>query len=192
MITYLEPDILECEVKRTLESFTKSKASGSDGFSVELFQILKDDAVKVLYSVRQKIWKTQQWPQDWKRPVFIPIPKKYNAKEYSNYCTVALISHASKTMLKILQAKLNSTWTMKFQMFKQVLEKAEVPEIKLPTSAGSWKKQKSSRKTSISALLTMRKPLTVWITINCGKFWKRWDYQTTWPASWEICMQVRK
>ena len=83
-------------------------------------------------------------------------------------------------------------WTMTFQMFKLVLEKAEEPEIKLPTSAGSWKKQESSRKTSISALLTMPRPLTVWITINCGKFWKRWEYQTTWPASWEICMQVRK
>ena len=83
-------------------------------------------------------------------------------------------------------------WTVTFQMFKLVLEKAEEPEIKLPTSAGSLKKQKSSRKTSISALLTMPKPLTVWITINCGKFWKRWEYQTTWPASWETCMRVRK
>ena len=90
-------------------------------------------------------------------------------------------------MLKILQA-----WTVNFQMFKLVLEKAKEPEIKLPTSAGSSKKQESSRKTSLSALLTMPKPLTVWITINCGKFWKRWEYQTTWPASWEICMQVRK
>ena len=86
----------------------------------------------------------------------------------------------------------SNTWTMNSLMFKLVLEKAEEPEIKLPTSAGSWKKQESSRKTSISALLTMPKPLTVWITINCGKFWKRWEYQTTWPASWEICMQVRK
>ena len=83
-------------------------------------------------------------------------------------------------------------WTVNFLMFKLVLEKAEEPEIKLPTSAGSWKKQESSRKTSISAFLTMPKPLTVWITINCGKSWKRWEYQTTWPASWEICMQVRK
>ena len=83
-------------------------------------------------------------------------------------------------------------WTVNFQMFKLVLEKAEEPEIKLPTSTGSWKKQESSRKTSISALLTMPKPLNVWITINCGKFWKRWEYQTTWPASWGICMQVRK
>ena len=83
-------------------------------------------------------------------------------------------------------------WTVNFQMFKLVLEKAKEPEIKLPTSAGSWKKQESSRKTSISAFLTMPKSLTVWITINCGKFWKRWEYQTTWPASWEICKQVKK
>ena len=86
----------------------------------------------------------------------------------------------------------SNTWTVSFQMFKLVLEKAEEPEIKLPTSAWSWKKQESSRKASISALLTMPKPLTVWITKNCGKFWKRWEYQTTWSASWEICMQVRK
>ena len=83
-------------------------------------------------------------------------------------------------------------WTVNFLMFKLVLEKAEEPEIKLPTSSGSWEKQESSRKTSISALLTMPKPLTVWITANCGKFWKRWEYQTTWPASWEICIQVKK
>ena len=119
-------------------------------------------------------------------------PKKGNAKECSNYRTIALISHASKVMLKILQARLSNMWTVNFLMFKLVLEKEEEPEIKLPTSAGSWKKRESSRKTSISALLTMPKPLTVWITINCGKFWSRWEYQTTWSASWEICMQVRK
>ena len=123
---------------------------------------------------------------------FIPIPKKGNAKECSNYCTVALISHASKVMLKIPLSRFHSTRTMNFQMFKLVLEKAEEPEIKLPTSAELWKKQESSRKTSISALLTMPKPLTVWITINCWQFWKRWEYQTTWSAFWEICMQVRK
>ena len=99
--------------------------------------------------------------------------------------------HTSKVMLKILQG-FSNTWTMNFQMFKLVLEKAGKPEIKLLTSAGSSKKQESSRKTSISALLTMPKPLTVWITINCGKFWKRWEYQTTLPASWETCMQVKK
>ena len=168
MITDIEPDILECEVKWALESITANKATGGDGIPVELFQILKDDAVKVLHSIYQQIWKTQQWPQECKRSVFIPIPKKSNAKECSNYHTIALISHASKVMLKILQARLQQY--VNFQMFKLVLEKAEEPEIKLPTSAGSWNKQESSRKTSISALLTMPKPLTVWITINCGKF----------------------
>ena len=104
--------------------------------------------------------------------------------------------HSSHTLVKwcskFSKQGFSNTWTMNFQMFKLVLEKAEEPEIKLPTPAGSLKKQENSRKTSISALLTMPKPLTVWITINCGKFWKRWEYQTTWPAYWEICMQVRK
>ena len=102
VITHLEPDILECEVKWVLGSITTNKARGGDGIPVELFQILKDDAVKVLHSIHQQIWKTQQWPQDWKRSVFIPIPKKGIAKECSNYHTIALISHASKAMLKIL------------------------------------------------------------------------------------------
>ena len=106
MITHLEPDILECEVKWALGSITVNKASGGDGIPVELFQILKDDAVKLLHSICQQIWKTQQWPQDWKRSVFIPIPKKGNAKECSNYCTIALISHACKVMVTILQARL--------------------------------------------------------------------------------------
>ena len=106
MITHLEPDILECEVKWALESITTNKASGGDGILVELFQILKDDAVEVLHLICQQIGKTQQWPQDWKRSVFIPVTKKGNAKECSNYCTIALISHASKLMLKILQARL--------------------------------------------------------------------------------------
>ena len=106
MITHLEPDILECEVKWALGRITMNTASGGDGIPVELFQILKDDAVKVLHSICQQIWKTQQWPQDWKRSVFILIPKKGNAKECSNYCTIVLISHASKVILKILQAKL--------------------------------------------------------------------------------------
>ena len=106
MIIHLEPDMLECEVKWVLGSITTNKASGGDGIPVELFQILKDDAVKVLHSIGQHIWKTQQWPQDWKRSVFIPIPKKGNAKECSNYQTIALISHTRKVMLKILQARL--------------------------------------------------------------------------------------
>ena len=114
MITDPEPDILECEVKSALGSITTNKASGGDGIPVELFQILKDDAVKVLHSICQKIWKTQQWPQDWKRSVFIPIPKKGNAKECSSYHTIALISHTSKVMLKILQAKLQQYMNQEF------------------------------------------------------------------------------
>ena len=126
--------------------------------------------MKVLHSICQQIWKTQQWPLDWKRSVFIPFPKKGNAKECSNYHTAVLILHASKVMLKILQARLQQYMNCELPDVKLVLEKAEEPEIKLPTSAGSWKKQESSRKTSISVLLAMPKPLTVWITINCGKF----------------------
>ena len=106
VITHLEPDILECEVKWALGSFTTKQASGGDGIPVELFQNLRDDAVKVMHSIYHQIWKTQQWPQDWKRSVFIPTPKKGIAKECLNYCTFALISHSSKVMLKILQARL--------------------------------------------------------------------------------------
>ena len=146
MITHLEPDILECEVKWALESITTNKASGGDGIPVELFQILKDNVMKVLHSICQQIWKTQQWPQDWKRSAFIPIPKKGNAKEYSNYRTIALISHASKVMLKILQARLQQYMIVNSLMFKLVLEKAEEPEIKLPTSAGSFKSKRAPEK----------------------------------------------
>ena len=141
MITHLEPGILECEVKWALGSITTNKASGGDGIPVELFQILKDDAVKVLHATCQQIWKTQQWPQDWKRLVFTLIPKKGNAKECSNYCTTALISHASKALFKILQARLQQYVNHELPIFKLDLEKAEEPEIKLPTSAGSSKKQ---------------------------------------------------
>ena len=106
MITHLDTDILGCEVKWALESITTNKASGDDGIPVELVQILKDDAMKMLHSICQQVWKTQQWPQDWKRPLFIPVPKKGNAKERSNYHTIACISHARKVMLKILQVML--------------------------------------------------------------------------------------
>ena len=177
MITNLEPDILECEVKRALESIITNKASGGDGIPVELFQILKDDTVKMLHSTCQQVWKTQQWPQDWKMSVFIPIPKKGNAKECSNYRTIALISHASKVMLKILHARLQQYMNRELPDVQAGFRKAEEPEM--PTSAGSWKKQESSRKTSITTLLTMPKPLTAWTTVNSGKFFKRWEYQTT-------------
>ena len=149
VITHLEPNILECEVKWALESIAMNKSSGGDGIPVELFQILKDDAVKVLHSICQQIWKTQHGPQDWKRSVFIPIPKKDNAKECSNYHTIVLISHISKVILKFSKSHFKNTWTVNFQMFKLVLEKAEEPEIKLPTSAGWSKKQESSWKTHL-------------------------------------------
>ena len=154
MITYLEPNILECEVKWALESITTNKASGGDGIRVELFQILKDDAVKVLHSRCQQIWKTQQWPQDWKRSVFIPVPKKGNAKECSNYHTIALISHASKIMVKILQARLQQYVNYQLPAVQAGFRKVRGTRVKLPTSAGSLKKQEYSRKTFISALLT--------------------------------------
>ena len=178
--THLEPDILECEVKWALGSITPNKASGGDGIQVELFQILQDDSVKVLlHSICQQIWKTQQWPQDWKRSVFIPIPKKGNAKECSSYHTIALISHTSKVILKILQVRLQQYMNHELPDVQADLEKAEEPEIKLSTSVGSLKKQESSRKTSTFALLITPKPLTVWITTNCAKFFRRWEYQTT-------------
>ena len=146
----------------------------------------------MLHSICQQICKTQQWPQDWKSSVSIPIPKKGNAKECSNYHIIALISHASKVILKILQARLQQYMNCELPDVQAGCRKGRGTEIKSPTSVGSSKKQESSRKTSTSALLTMPKPLTVWITTNCGKFWKRWEYQTYWPASWETYTQVRK
>ena len=167
VITHLEPDILECEVKWALESITMNKASGGDGIPVELFQILKDDAVKVLHPIGQQIWKTQQWPQGWKRSLFIPIPKKGNAKECSNYHAIAFISHASKVMLKILQDRL------------QQYVNCELPDVQAGFRKGRGTRDQianilwiieKAREFQISVLLTMPKPLTVWITRNCGKF----------------------
>ena len=151
VITHLGPDILECEVRWALGSTTMSKATGGDGIPVELFQILKDDAVKVLHSICLQIWKAQQWPQDWKRSVFIRIPKKGNAKECSNYHSTVLISHASKVMFKILQARLQLDVNQELPDVQAGFRKGREPEIKLPISAGSWKKKVSSRKTSIYA-----------------------------------------
>ena len=135
--------------------------------------------MKVLHSICQQIWKTQQWPRDWKTSVFIAIPKKGNAKECSNYCTIALILHVSKIMLKILQARLQQYMNHELPDVQGRFRRCREPEIKLPTSAGSSKKQDISKKTSTFALLTTPKPLTVSITTNCGKFFKRWEYQTT-------------
>ena len=199
MITQIEPVILEYEVKWALGSITTNKASGGDGIPAELFKILKDDALKVL---RQKIWKTQQWWQDWKRSVFIPIPKKGNVKECSNCRATALISQASKIMLKILQARFQQyvNWESPDVQYKLDLEKLKEPEFKLPTSTGSLKKRKQNKTTkkntsefqkkSTSASLTMLKTLCQ--SQKTWKFFKRWEYQTTWPASWETCMQDKK
>ena len=169
LITHLEPDILECEVKWTLGNITKNKASGGDEIPAELFQILKDDAVKALYSICQKIWKTQQWA-GLAKVSFHFNPKERQCQECPNYRTIAFISHASKAMLKIRQARLQHYVNLELPDIQDGLEKAEEPEIKLPTSAGSLKMQESCRKASTAALLTMSKLLTVWITINCGKF----------------------
>ena len=170
MVTHLEPDILECEVKWASESIATNKASGSYGIPVELFQILKDDAVKVLHSICQQIWKTQQWPQDWKRSVSILIPKKGNAKECSNYCTIALIAPARKVMLKILQARLQQYVNHELPDVPAGFRKGGGTRDQIANIRWIIEKEENSRKTSFSTLLTMPKPLTVWITINCGKF----------------------
>ena len=192
VITHLEPDSLECEVKWVLGSIIMNKASGGDGIPVELFQILKDDAVKVLHSVCQQIGKTQQWPQDWKRSVFIPIPKKGNAKECSNYYSIALISHTSKVMLKILQARLQQYMNRELPDVQAGFRKGRGTRDQIANIHWIMEKAREFQKHIYFCLLPVPKPMTVWITINCGRFWKRWEYQTTWPASWEICMQVRK
>ena len=148
-----------------------NKASRGDRIPTELFQILKDDAMKVPHSRCQQIWKSQQWPQDWKRLVFIPIPKKGNAKEWSNYCTIALISHASKVMLKILQARLQQYMNRELPDVEAGFTKGRGTRYQIANIHWIIKKAREfQKKTSISALLTMTKPLTVWITTNCGKF----------------------
>ena len=170
VITHLKPNILECEVKWALESITMNKASGGDGIPVELFQILKDEAVTMLHSICQQIWKTQQWPQDWKRSVFIPIPKKGNAKECSNYHTITVISQARKVMLKILQATLEQYMNQELPDVQPGFRKGRGTRDQIADICWIIEKQENSRKSSTSALLANPKPLTVWITINCGKF----------------------
>ena len=160
-----------CKVKWALGSITMNKASGGDGIPVELFQILKDDIVKVLHSICQQIWKTQQWPQDWKRSVFIPIPKKSNAKECSNYHTTALISHASKVMLKILQARLQRYINWELSDVQAGFRKGRETRDQI-TNIWWIIEKENSRKTSTSALLTRPKSLIVWITIN--KWYNKW------------------
>ena len=169
MITHLEPGILECQVKWAFGSITTNKASGGDGIPVELFQILRDDAVKVLHSICQQIWKTQQWPQDWKRSVFIPIPKKGNAKEFSKYHTIALISHASKVMLKILQARLQQYMNQELPDVQAGFRKGRGTRDQITNIHRITEKAREfQKKTTTSASLTKLKPLTV----NHNKLWK--------------------
>ena len=183
MITNLEPDILECEVKWALGSITTNKASGGNGIPVELFQILKDDAVKVLHSICQQIGKTQQWPQDWKRSAFIPIPKKGNVKECSNYCTIALISHTSKVMLRILQAILEQYTKQELSDVQAGFIKGRGTRDQIANILWIVEKVRAFQKSIYFCFINYAKALTVWITANCGKFFKRWEYPPTLPAS---------
>ena len=156
-----------------------NKASGGDGIPVELFQILKDDVAKVLHSICQQIWKTQQWPQDWKRSVSILIPKKENAKECSKFCTIALISHGSKVILKILQIRLQQYMNQELPDVQAGARKGRSTRDQIANICWINEKAREIQKTSNSALLTMPKSLTEWNTTNCGKFFKKWQYQTT-------------
>ena len=178
VITNLEPDILECEVKWALESITTNKASGGDGIPVELFQILKDDAVKVLHSICQQIWTTQQWPQDWKRSVFIPITKKGNAKECSDYHTIALISHASKVMLKILQARLQQYVNRKLPDVQAGFRKCGETRDQIANICWIMEKARDLQKNIYFCFIDYAKAF-VWITISCGNSEK--DGNTTLP-----------
>ena len=157
----------------------------------ELFQILKDDSVKVLHSICQQIWKTQHWPKDWKRSVFIPIPQKGNAKKCSNYRTTAIISHASKVMLKILQARLQQYVNCEIPDVQAGFRKGRGTRDQIANIHWIMKKAREFQKNIYFCFIDHAKAF-VWITIDCGQFWKRWEYQTTWPASWEICMQVKR
>ena len=160
MITHLEPDILECEVKWALGIITTNKASGGDGIPVEPFQILKDDSVKVLHSICQPIWNTQQWPQDWKRSVFIPIPKKGNAKECSNYRTSVFISHASKVMLKILQARLQQYVNREIPAELFQILKDDVVKVLHSICQQIWKTQQWPQGWKRSVFISVRRRLT--------------------------------
>ena len=173
-----------------------NKTRRGDGIPVELFQILKDGTVKVLPSICQQIWKTQQWPQDWKRTVFIPTWKKGIAKECSNYHTVALISHAGKVMLKILQARLQQYVNHELSDVQAGFRKGRGTREQIANIHWIVREAREFKKNIYFCIIDYVKTFvdqkTVCITTKCRKFLKSWEYQTTWPASWEICMQVKK
>ena len=182
VITHLEPDILECEVKWALGIITTNKASGGDGIPGELFQILKDDAMKMLHSICQQIWKTPQWSQDWKRSVSIPIPKKGNAKECSSYHTIALISHTSKVMLKILQARLQQSMNRELPDVQAGFREGRGTRDQVATIWWIIENAREFQKNIYFCFIDCSKAF-VWLTTNCGKFFKRRESQTTRPAS---------
>ena len=182
VVTYLEQDILAHEVKWASGSITMNKASGGDGILAELFQMLKDDALKVLHSICQQIWKTQQWPEHWKRSVFILIAKKGNAKECSNYCTTALISHTSKVMLKILQARLQQYVNHELPDVQAGFRKGKGTRNQIANICWIIKKAREFQKNIYFCFTDYAKAFD-YVETNCGKFFKRWEYQTTRPAS---------
>ena len=179
VITHLEPDILECKVRWALGSITMNKASGGDGIPVELFQILKDDTVKVMHSICQQIWKTQQWPQDWKSSVFIPIAKKGNAKECSNYCTIALISHASKVMLIILQARLQQYVNHKLPDVQAGFRKGRGTRDQIACIHWIIKNAREFQENICFCFIDYSKAFDCVDHNYCGKLFKRWENQTT-------------
>ena len=165
--THLELDILKCEVKWALESITTNKASGGDGIPVELFQILKDDAENVLHSICQQMWKTEQWPQDWKRSVFIPIPKKGKDKECSNYCTIVLIPHTSKVILKILQARLQHFLNHELPDVQAGFRKGRGTRDQIANIRWIIKKAREFQKNIYFCFTDYAKAFDLWITTNC-------------------------
>ena len=183
MVSHPEPDILESKVKWALGSTAVNKASGCDGIPVELFKTLKDDAIKVLHSIYLQIRKTQPWPQDWKRSILILIPKKGSTKECANRWTIALISHDSKVMHKILHARLQHHANQELPDIQAGFKKGRGTRDQIANICWIIEKAREFQKTSTSVSLTTLKPLTVWIKINCGKFLKRWEYQTVLPVS---------
>ena len=178
VMTHLQSDILECKIKWALGNIMMNKASGGYKIPVELFQILKDDAMKVLHLICQQIWKSQQWPQVWKRSVFISIPKKGNAKECSNCYTIAIISHASKVMLKILQARLQRYVNHEIPDVQAGFRKGRGTRDQIANIHWIIEKAREFQKNIYFYFINYVK-VFVWITTNCGKFFKRWEYQTT-------------
>ena len=192
MDSHPEPGILECEVKWALRSTAVNKASECDEVPIKLFKSLKDNAIKVLHSLCQQIWKTKQWPQDWKRSIFIPIPKKGSTKEYANHRTIALISHASKVMLKILHARLQHFVNQELPDVQAGFRKRKGTRDQIANILWIIEKAREFWKNIYLCSLTILKPSTVWIMTICGNLLERWEYQTILPVSWEICVWIKK